>query len=208
MQGSRMLGVNRDQAWQALNDPEMLKACIPGCERFEASDADTYNITAAIKIGPVAARFSGRVQLSDIVAPQSYTLGFDAQGGVAGFGKGRAEVQLLPTDSGCELRYTVHSTIGGKLAQLGQRLIDGAAKSLAEDFFRRFDEALQVRYPAAGTGTGTGTGAGAGAGAGAVGQNDGAAAAPPASGLAALPAWLWAALAAGAACGLIFMARG
>lgn len=198
MQGSRMLGVNRDQAWQALNDPEMLKACIPGCERFEASDADTYNITAAIKIGPVAARFSGRVQLSDIVAPQSYTLGFDAQGGVAGFGKGRAEVQLLATDSGCELRYTVHSTIGGKLAQLGQRLIDGAAKSLAEDFFRRFDEALQVRYPAAGAGTGTGE----------VGQNDGAAAAPPASGLAALPAWLWAALAAGAACGLIFMARG
>ena len=198
MQGSRMLAVTREQAWQALNDPEMLKACIPGCERFEASDANAYNMTAAIKIGPVAARFNGRVQLSDIVAPQSYTLGFDAQGGVAGFGKGRAAVQLLPTDDGCELRYTVHSTVGGKLAQLGQRLIDGAAKSLAEDFFRRFDEALQRRYPAADTGAGV--------------QNAeapaGAAAASPADGLPAVPTWLWVVVAVGVACGLIFMARG
>ncbi len=198
MQGSRMLAVNREQAWQALNDPEMLKACIPGCERFEPSDADTYNMTAAIKIGPVAARFNGRVQLSDIVAPQSYTLGFDAQGGVAGFGKGRAAVQLLPTDSGCELRYTVHSTVGGKLAQLGQRLIDGAAKSLAEDFFRRFDEALQRRYPAADTGAGVQS---------AEAPAD-AAAASPADGLPAVPTWLWVVVAVGVTCGLIFMARG
>lgn len=198
MQGSRMLAVNREQAWQALNDPEMLKACIPGCERFEASDADTYSMTAAIKIGPVAARFNGRVQLSDIVAPQSYTLGFDAQGGVAGFGKGRADVQLLPTDGGCELRYTVHSTVGGKLAQLGQRLIDGAAKSLAEDFFRRFDEALQRRYPAAGTD----------AGAPNAGPASGVSAGPSDDGLPALPAWLWVAIALGVACGVILTARG
>lgn len=198
MQGSRMLAVTREQAWQALNDPEMLKACIPGCERFEASDADTYNMTAAIKIGPVAARFNGRVQLSDIVAPQSYTLGFDAQGGVAGFGKGQAAVQLLPTDDGCELRYTVHSIVGGKLAQLGQRLVDGAAKSLAEDFFRRFDEALQSRYPAADTGAGV-QDAEALAGAAAVSPDDG---------LPAVPTWLWVVVAVGVACGLIFMARG
>ena len=149
MQGSRPLAVTQQQAWEALNDPEMLKACIPGCEKFELTEPNTYAVTTAIKIGPVAARFSGRVTLSDIVPPSSYKIGFDAQGGVAGFGKGEAAVKLAPAASGCELSYTVHSTVGGKIAQLGQRLIDGAAKSLAEDFFRRFDEALQARYPGA-----------------------------------------------------------
>lgn len=149
MQGSRTLAVTVQQAWEALNDPVMLQACIPGCEKFELTEPDTYAVTTAIKIGPVAARFSGRVRLSDIVPPQSYTLGFDAQGGVAGFGKGQAAVRLVPTDAGCELTYTVQSTVGGKLAQLGQRLIDGASRSLAEDFFRRFEEALAKRYPAA-----------------------------------------------------------
>lgn len=149
MQGSRSLAVTQQQAWEALNDPEMLKACIPGCEKFELTEPNTYAVTTAIKIGPVAARFSGRVTLSDIVPPTSYKIGFDAQGGVAGFGKGEAAVQLAPAATGCELSYTVHSTVGGKIAQLGQRLIDGAAKSLAEDFFRRFDEALQARYPSA-----------------------------------------------------------
>jgi len=149
MQGSRTLAVTVQQAWEALNDPAMLQTCIPGCEKFELTEPDTYAVTTAIKIGPVAARFSGRVRLSDIVPPQSYTLGFDAQGGVAGFGKGQAAVRLVPTDAGCELTYTVQSTVGGKLAQLGQRLIDGASRSLAEDFFRRFEEALAKRYPAA-----------------------------------------------------------
>ena len=149
MQGSRTLAVTQQQAWEALNDPEMLKTCIPGCEKFEATEPNTYAVTTAIKIGPVSARFSGRVLLSDIVPPQSYKIGFDAQGGVAGFGKGEAAVQLAPADTGCQLSYTVHSTVGGKIAQLGQRLIDGAAKSLAEDFFRRFDEELQRRYPSA-----------------------------------------------------------
>ena len=149
MQGSRPLAVTQQQAWEALNDPEILKACIPGCEKFEPTEPNTYAVTTAIKIGPVAARFSGRVTLTDIVPPSSYRIGFDAQGGVAGFGKGEAAVKLTPTDSGCELGYTVNSTVGGKIAQLGQRLIDGAAKSLAEDFFRRFDEALQQRYPGA-----------------------------------------------------------
>lgn len=149
MQGSRTLAVTQQQAWEALNDPEVLKSCIPGCEKFELTEANTYNVGTAIKIGPVAARFNGRVVLSDIVPPQSYKLSFDAQGGVAGFGKGESSVQLTPAGSGCELSYTVHSTVGGKIAQLGQRLIDGAAKSLAEDFFRRFDEELQRRYPGA-----------------------------------------------------------
>ncbi|WP_300648221.1 CoxG family protein [Hydrogenophaga sp.] len=149
MQGTRQLAVTQQQAWEALNNPEILKTCIPGCEKFELTGENTYAVGTAIKIGPVAARFNGRVVLSDIVPPASYKLGFDAQGGVAGFGKGESAVLLTPHAGGCELSYTVHSTVGGKIAQLGQRLIDGAAKSLAEDFFRRFEEELQRRYPAA-----------------------------------------------------------
>ena len=147
MQGQRQLLVTQQQAWEALNNPEMLKACIPGCDRFEMAEENVYNVGVAIKIGPVSAKFTGKVTLSDIQPPTSYALQFEAQGGVAGFGKGQSQVTLTPNEQGCELSYTVHSTVGGKLAQLGQRLIDGAAKSLAEDFFRRFDEALQTQYP-------------------------------------------------------------
>jgi carbon monoxide dehydrogenase subunit G len=148
MQGQRVLHVTQAQAWDALNDPAILKSCIPGCDKFELSEANVYNVGVAIKIGPVSAKFTGKVTLSDIQAPNSYALNFEAQGGVAGFGKGESKVSLHPHAEGCELQYTVHSTVGGKLAQLGQRLIDGAAKSLAEDFFKRFDEALQAMYPA------------------------------------------------------------
>ena len=147
MQGQRQLFVTQQQAWEALNNPDMLKASIPGCDKFELTEANVYNVGVAIKIGPVSAKFTGKVTLSDIQAPTSYALHFEAQGGVAGFGKGQSQVTLTPNAEGCELSYTVHSTVGGKLAQLGQRLIDGAAKSLAEDFFRRFDEALQAQYP-------------------------------------------------------------
>jgi carbon monoxide dehydrogenase subunit G len=146
MQGQRTLACTQQQAWDALNQPEILKACIPGCEKFEAT-ADGYAVTTAIKIGPVSARFSGKVQLTDVNAPHGYQLNFEAQGGVAGFGKGQSRVELKPVDAGCELSYTVHSTVGGKLAQLGQRLVDGAAKSLADDFFKRFDAQLQALYP-------------------------------------------------------------
>jgi carbon monoxide dehydrogenase subunit G len=148
MQGQRVLHVTQAQAWDALNDPAILKSCIPGCDKFELSEVNVYNVGVAIKIGPVSAKFTGKVTLSDIQAPNSYALNFEAQGGVAGFGKGESKVSLHPHAEGCELQYTVHSTVGGKLAQLGQRLIDGAAKSLAEDFFKRFDEALQAKYPA------------------------------------------------------------
>jgi len=149
MNGQRVLHATQAQAWDALNDPEILKSCIPGCDKFELTEANVYNVGVAIKIGPVSAKFTGKVTLSDIQAPNSYALNFEAQGGVAGFGKGESKVSLHPNAEGCELQYTVHSTVGGKLAQLGQRLIDGAAKSLAEDFFKRFEEALQAKYPAA-----------------------------------------------------------
>ncbi len=147
MTGQRELKATQQQAWEALNDPEILKACIPGCKKFEPSGDNAYAVAAGIKIGPVAATFNGNVQLTDIVPPTSYKLSFDAQGGVAGFGKGESSVELKPLASGCELHYTVHSTVGGKIAQLGQRLIDGVAKNMAEDFFKRFEAELEKRFP-------------------------------------------------------------
>lgn len=147
MQASRQLAVTQQQAWDALNDPEVLKLCIPGCDKVEATGENQYAVGVSVKIGPVSAKFNGKITLSDIVAPQSYTITFDGQGGAAGFGKGTAKVVLTPNDAGCELAYTVHAQVGGKVAQLGQRLIDGAAKGMAEDFFKRFDNEMQRRFP-------------------------------------------------------------
>lgn len=149
MQGQRRLPVEQTLVWSALNDPEVLKACVPGCERFEVDAENAYTVVTALKIGPVSARFTGKVRLSDVVPPQSYTLGFEGQGGVAGFGKGTSAVRLETVEGGCELHYTVSATVGGKIAQLGQRLIDGVARSLADDFFKRFEAELLRRHPAA-----------------------------------------------------------
>ena len=151
MQGSRHLAVPQQQAWEALNDPQVLKACIPGCEKVEATGENQYAIGMAVRVGPVAARFNGRIQLVDVLPPNSYTLAFDGQGGAAGFGKGTAKVNLAPPveGAGCELNYTAQAQVGGKIAQVGQRLVDGVAKSMAEDFFRRFDEEMQRLHPEA-----------------------------------------------------------
>lgn len=146
MQGTRQLPVNQQQAWDALNDPEMLKLCIPGCDSIEATEEGSYALVNAIKVGPVAAKFKGNIALADVNAPSSYTLNFEGNGGVAGFGKGSAQVALQPNDEGCELAYTVNASVGGKIAQVGQRLIDGVAKSMAESFFKRFDEELRRRH--------------------------------------------------------------
>jgi len=163
MLGNRRLGVTQQQAWEALNDPETLKKCIPGCDKFELTGDNQYSVALALKIGPVSAKFSGKVMLSDIVAPDGYKLTFEGQGGVAGFAKGASSVTLRPLDgaanadadaeataapspAGCELDYTVQAQVGGKIAQLGQRLIDGAAKSTADDFFKRFEAEMQSRY--------------------------------------------------------------
>lgn len=143
MQGNRQLAATAEQAWLALNDPNILKQCIPGCQSFELKSPDVYGVAAAIKVGPVSAKFSGTVTLSDIKPPHSYTLSFEVQGGVAGHGKGVSHVELVPNAEGVLLNYTVESQIGGKLAQLGQRLIDGAAKSMANDFFKRFEAVLE-----------------------------------------------------------------
>jgi carbon monoxide dehydrogenase subunit G len=149
MLGNRKLGITQQQAWEALNDPETLKKCIPGCDKFELTGDNQYSVGLAVKVGPVSAKFNGKVTLADIVAPDSYKLSFEGQGGVAGFAKGSSSVSLKPVaenGEGCELDYTVQAQVGGKIAQLGQRLIDGAAKSTADDFFKRFEVEMQSRY--------------------------------------------------------------
>ncbi len=146
MQGSRDLGVTQQQAWDALNDPEVLKACIPGCEKVDPNGDNAYTVGMALRIGPVAARFTGAITLTNIQAPNSYELNFEGQGGPAGFGKGGSKVTLTPIEGGTRLDYEVTAQVGGKVAQLGQRLIDGAARSLAEDFFKRFDAEMGRRY--------------------------------------------------------------
>ena len=147
MKGTRQLAITQQQAWDALNDPGVLKVCIPGCDKVEPSGDNQYVIGMALKIGPVSAKFSGKITLNDINPPASYKLNFEGQGGPAGFGKGDSAVTLTPNAEGCELAYTVHASVGGKIAQLGQRLVDGAAKSMAEDFFKRFDNEMQRQYP-------------------------------------------------------------
>jgi carbon monoxide dehydrogenase subunit G len=149
MQGSRALAVTQEQAWEALNNPEVLKASIPGCDKVELTGDNQYAVGVAVKVGPVAAKFAGRITLTEVRPPESYTLSFDGQGGAAGFGKGQAQVTLTPQGTGCELGYGVRAQVGGKIAQMGQRLIDGVARSMAEDFFKRFDEEMQRRYPQA-----------------------------------------------------------
>lgn len=109
MQGTRQLGVTQEQAWEALNDPQTLKGCLPGCDKFESTGENQYAVTMAVKVGPVSAKFNGKVTLSDIQPPASYKLAFEGQGGVAGFGKGASAVSLTPNDAGCELAYTVQA---------------------------------------------------------------------------------------------------
>ena len=151
MQGQRTLSVSQQAAWDALNDPATLKACIPGCDRLEPAGDQQFNIGMAVKIGPVSARFGGQISLRDVVAPNSYTLQFEGQGGTAGFGKGLSHVVLQAQGGGCLLSYTVEAQMGGKIAQLGQRLIDGAANRIAEDFFQRLDQHLSQAHAAAKT---------------------------------------------------------
>jgi len=119
MQGTRQLSATQQQAWDALNDPEVLKKCIPGCDKFESTGEYQYAVGMAVKVGPVSAKFTGKVTLAEIQPPVSYKLSFEGQGGVAGFGKGASSVSLAPNAQGCELSYTVQAQVGGKIAQLG-----------------------------------------------------------------------------------------
>ncbi len=134
-----ILPVSRDRAWEALRDPAVLRTIIPGCESIEADGDNAYTVSMLAAVGPVKAHFKGRMSLTNINAPQSYTVVFEGQGGVAGFAKGSADVTLeADGDSSTKLSYTAHAQVGGKLAQIGSRLVDGAARKVAGEFFKRF----------------------------------------------------------------------
>jgi carbon monoxide dehydrogenase subunit G len=138
MSGEYLLPAAREVVWQKLNDPAVLKECIPGCEELQKVSDTEFQAVATVKIGPVKAKFKGKVTLSDLDPPNGYRISGQGEGGVAGFAKGGAVVKLVPKDGGTLLHYEVEAQIGGKLAQLGQRLINGAAKKLADEFFQKF----------------------------------------------------------------------
>ena len=144
MTGEVALSAPRETVWAKLNDPEVLKVCIPGCESLELIGDHEFQAVAVNKVGPVKARFKGKVRLTDLDPPNGYKISGEGDGGVAGFAKGGAEVKLTPKDAGTLLTYTVEAQIGGKLAQLGQRLINGAAKKMADEFFDKFAKAVNA----------------------------------------------------------------
>ena len=142
MSGEASLPAARSKVWALLNDPEVLKASIPGCESLEKTGDNGFAAVAKVKIGPVSATFKGAVQLTDIVPDEGYTITGEGSGGVAGFAKGGAKVKLSDADGGGTLlHYDVEAQVGGKIAQLGSRLIDGVAKGMADKFFANFAEA-------------------------------------------------------------------
>jgi hypothetical protein len=139
MTNSRLVPAPVDAVWRALNDPAALKACIPGCESLERTGEDEWQATLAARVGPVSAKFSGRMRMTDSTPPVGYTLTFEGQGGAAGFANGEARVTLAPApEDQTTLTYVAKAQVGGKLAQIGSRLIDGAAAKLADDFFEKF----------------------------------------------------------------------
>lgn len=148
MNGERRIAAPRQRVWDALNDPEMLKQSIPGCESVTRTAPDAFEAKVAFKIGPMAARFGGKVKLENINAPASYTITGEGNGGAMGFAKGGADVALEEIGpSETLLRYTVKAQVGGKMAQLGARLIDSTAKQMSDQFFDRFAKAVAPPPP-------------------------------------------------------------
>lgn len=140
--GTQSIAAPRQRVWEALNDPDILKRCLPGCESVLRSSAEEFKVVMAAAIGPLRARFNGVLRMSDIQAPASCTMVFEGQGGAVGFGKGNSSVTLAEIDGRTELSYTAHAQVGGKLAQVGSRLIDSVARKMADDFFRAFEAQL------------------------------------------------------------------
>jgi uncharacterized protein len=163
--GERLIPADVARTWSALNDPDTLKACIPGCESLTRTGDNSFESVMAVKIGPVNARFKGKVNLTNVQPPTAYTLNFDGQGGGAGFGKGSADVALSPEGDATRLRFNAKAQVGGKMAQVGSRLIDATAQKLAEQFFSAFE--AQLSPPGA------------------------AATATPAKPPSLIPAWVW-----------------
>jgi len=148
MTGEQIIPATQAEVWRGLNDPEVLKACISGCESIERLTDTEYTVVTTAAIGPVKAKFRGKLLLADLDPPNSYSLFFDGQGGAAGFGKGSARVSLTAQGAGTRLSYIVKAQVGGKLAQIGSRLIDGVAKKLADDFFAAFNQKMAGPAPA------------------------------------------------------------
>jgi uncharacterized protein len=142
MNGQVQLSASPKTVWDKLIDPDVLKSCIPGGEQFDRISENEFQAVATVKVGPVKARWKGKVRLSDLDPPNSYRISGEGEGGAAGFAKGGAKVSLAEKDGGTVLTYDVEAQIGGKLAQLGQRLINSAAKKTADDFFERFAAAV------------------------------------------------------------------
>ena len=140
--GEYIIPAPRQKVWEALNDADVLRACIPGCESLEKLSDTEMTATVVTKIGPVKAKFTGEVRLENINAPVSYTIAGEGKGGIAGFAKGGADVALEEVPEGTKLSYAVKAQIGGKLAQLGSRLIDSVSKKLADEFFANFAKAV------------------------------------------------------------------
>ena len=140
MTGEQLIPLSQAATWKALNDPEVLKDCIPGCESITLLAENEYEVVLTAKVGPVSAKFKGKMTVTNADPPRAYTLSFEGQGGIAGFAKGEATVTLTPEASNTRLAYTAKATVGGKLAQVGARLIDGVAKQLAGKFFEAFNQ--------------------------------------------------------------------
>jgi carbon monoxide dehydrogenase subunit G len=149
MTGEQLIALPQQKVWEGLNDPEVLKACIPGCDTIERVSDTEYRIGMTAAVGPVKAKFNGKLLLADLNPPHSYTLSFEGSGGAAGFGKGGAQVALAPEGAATKLTYKATAQVGGKLAQVGSRLIDGVARKMADEFFTRFNAKLAPALPVA-----------------------------------------------------------
>src|SRR2546427_719962 len=154
MTGEQLIPLPQAEVWRGLNDPEVLKACIAGCESIERVSDTEYRVVMVASVGPVKAKFNGKLVLSDLNPPNSYSLSFEGSGGAAGFGKGSAQVSLKAEGAGTRLSYSAKASVGGKLAQVGSRLIDGVARKMADDFFTAVNEKLAGPAGAAAPATG------------------------------------------------------
>jgi hypothetical protein len=152
MTGEQLIHASQADTWAALNDPEILKACVPGCESIERTSDTEYAVQMTARVGPVSAKFKGKMTLSNLNPPHSYTIAFEGQGGVAGFAKGGADVSLTPEAHDTKLAYKVKANVGGKLAQIGSRLVDAAANKIANDFFNAFNEQVAALHGGHGAG--------------------------------------------------------
>ena len=147
MTGEQLIPASQHETWDALNDPEFLKACVPGCESMERIAENEYAVLMVARVGPVSAKFRGKMTLSEAHPPESYALAFEGQGGVHGFAKGTARVRLTPKSAHeTALAYQAKANVGGKLAQIGSRLVDAAAQKVAREFFAAFKDKMHERH--------------------------------------------------------------